>query len=146
MQKLNIKEKTWTTRELKESSDLDADEIQKLEDTVELLSEQIESLKQLLRCECEVTEVYRQELRDTERELRYTNSELQTACMLETLGLDEAKEVASSIVKSNKSVGESLAKLLSAIYNSPVKTSDLGYIEGFRFRKSSKNQLEKQVV
>ena len=132
--------------ELKESGDLDADQIRKLEDTIELLSEQIESLKQQLRCECELTEVYLRELRDTERELRYANLELCAACMLETLGLDEAKELASSIVKSNKSVGESLAKLLSAIYNSPVKPSNLGYIEGFRFRKSSKNQLEKQVV
>lgn len=109
-------------------SDLDTDEIRKLEDTVELFREQIESLKQELRCECELIEVYRQEL-------RYANSELLTACMLKTLGLDEAKEVAFSIVKSNKSVGESLAKLLSAIYNSPVKPSDLGCIERYREAK-----------
>lgn len=120
---------------LKEWSYLDANESRKLEDTVELLNEQIESLKQQLRYQWELTEVYSQQLRETERELRYTNSELHAACLLQTLGFDEAKEVASSIVKSNKSVGESLAKLLSAIYN-PAKPSDLDCIEGSCFGKS----------
>lgn len=93
---------------------------------IELLRQQLELLKQELDCECQLTQAYRQEMQDTESEARRVEKELNTILELQILGLDWAKELAKSIVKSNKSVTESLAQLLGGIYNSTVQPDQLG--------------------
>lgn len=40
------------------------------------LRQQLEILKQELYCQCELTQIYRQELKDTERELRRVQNQL----------------------------------------------------------------------
>lgn len=43
---------------------------------IESLRQQIEILKQELNCQCELTQIYRQELKDTESELKQVQIEL----------------------------------------------------------------------
>ncbi|KAB8319992.1 hypothetical protein SD81_009455 [Tolypothrix campylonemoides VB511288] len=101
--------------------DLDSGERSEIEDTVELLCEQIETLKQLL--------LYKQlELEEIKQELRYTNEDLCAAVNCEWLTFDEAKQLVKQILVSKKPIGENLAKLLTAIYNSRVKPSELEQI------------------
>ncbi|BAY44867.1 hypothetical protein SAMD00079811_24690 [Scytonema sp. HK-05] len=106
---------------LTDSIDLDSGERPEIEDTVELLCEQIETLKQLLQ--------YKQlEIEEIKQELRYTNEDLCAALNSPWLTLDQAKQLVKQILVSKKPVGETLAKLLSAIYNLPVKPSELEQI------------------
>jgi hypothetical protein len=98
------------------------------EDEILILREQLETLKQELLCECELTNFYRQQLKDTEDELRSTNQELCNALMLDTVSLNSAKALAKTILKSEKSASESLAELLSAIYGSQVLPEELEQI------------------
>ena len=131
---------------LQKRSSCESLKIAAMEEEIELLHEQIATLQQELRCEWELKEFYRQELKDVERELWETNKELCNAHIVSRLELDEAKKLAFSIVKSNKSVGESLAKVLSAIYNSTITPGSLEPIERSRFTNLSTNHLEKRAV
>lgn len=117
---------------LQKRSSCDSLKIAAMEDEIQLLHEQIATFQQELRCQWDLIESYCQELKHVESEQRETYKELCNAYMVGRLELDEAKELASSIVNNNKSVRESLAQLLSAIYNSPVKTSDLCRIDRSR--------------
>ncbi|GAA6623694.1 hypothetical protein [Scytonema sp. NUACC26] len=105
-----------------ESLALNFGERLEIEDTVELLYEQIETLKQLLYYqELEMQEI-RQELHDT-------NVYLCTALNSPRLTLDEAKEVVKKILVSKKPISETLATLLSSIYNSTVEPVKLEHGE-----------------
>lgn len=89
-----------------------------IEDTVELLQEQVESLKQELH--------YKElELQQIQQELIFTNQELCGVLKVKQLTLDEAKELAKNILASQNITGESLCELLSAIYGTPVKADEL---------------------
>ncbi|MBD1928587.1 hypothetical protein H6F74_20380 [Trichocoleus sp. FACHB-90] len=89
-----------------------------IEDAVELLHEQVESLKQELH--------YKElELQHIQQELIFTNQELCAVLAVKQLTLDEAKELAKSILASQNITGESLCELLSAIYGTPVKADEL---------------------
>ncbi|MBD2004756.1 MULTISPECIES: hypothetical protein [Cyanophyceae] len=93
-----------------------------IEDAVELLQEQVESLKQELH--------YKElELQEIQQELIFTNQELCAALTVKQLTLDEAKELAKSILASQNITGESLSELLSAIYGTPVKADELQQID-----------------
>lgn len=96
---------------------------------ISLLRKQLETLKQELYCECQLTQIYREELKDTKGELRCLENELSTVLTSEILGLDQAKELAKIILKRKMYVSESLAKLLSAIYESTVKSGELAQID-----------------
>lgn len=96
---------------------------------ISLLRKQLETLKQELYCECQLTQIYREELKDTKGELRCLENELSTILTSEILGLDQAKELAKIILPRKMYVSESLAKLLSAIYNSTVKSGELAQID-----------------
>ena len=111
----------------KRSDFIDMKILEKSEEIL-ILREQLETLKQELLCECELTNFYRQQLKDTEDELRSTNQELCNALMLERVSLDSAKELAKTILKSKKSASESLAELLSAIYGPQVLPEELEQI------------------
>lgn len=93
---------------------------------IEFLRQQLELLKQELDCECQLTQAYCQQLQDTESELKRVEEKLNIILKVQMLGLERAKELAKSIVKSNKSVRESLAQLISDIYNLTVKPAELG--------------------
>ncbi|NMG10812.1 hypothetical protein [Brasilonema sp. UFV-L1] len=105
-----------------ESLDLHYSERTEMEETVELLCEQVETLKQLL---------YHKELelQEIEQELHNTNEDLYAALKSPWLALDEAKELVKEVLVSKKPIGETLATLFSTIYNSTVKPEELGQIE-----------------
>ena len=130
------------------SSSLDATSLSRKDAEIEFLRQQLELLKQELDCECQLTHAYRQELQDTEGELRRVEKELSNIPKVQRLGLDQAKELAKSIVKSNTSVSESLAQLLSGIYNSTVKPGELGriYKSSFKIRPYRKSDRMKATL
>ncbi|BAZ26263.1 hypothetical protein NIES4073_71690 [Kalymmatonema gypsitolerans NIES-4073] len=116
-----------------DSIDLDSGERPEIEDTVELLCEQIETLKQLLQ--------YKElELEEKKQELRDTNEDLCAALNSPWLTLAEAKQLVKQLLVSKKPIGKSLAKLLSAIYNSPVKPSELEQIDNLHSIKPSSTE------
>lgn len=91
--------------------DIDTDKIQELEETVEFLQEQIESLKQYLYHK-------NYELQQIEQELDYTNKELCTALNLNPLTIDEAMELTKNLLASYKPTEDVLVELLISIYGS----------------------------
>ncbi len=123
-----ISENTKCNRDslITESKDLEFSEKPEIEATVKLLCEQIETLKQLLQLQ-------QLELYQIQQELNYTNKELCAALNAEWLTLEEAKELVKKILVSKKPYSQSLAKLLSAIYNSTVKASELDQIDEANF-------------
>jgi len=90
-----------------------------------LLHKQLETLKQEIYCESQLAQIYSDELKDTKRELRCLENKLNTLVKSDRLGLEQAKELAQLIFKRNMPVSECLAKLLSAIYNSTTKSTEL---------------------
>ncbi|WP_206756644.1 hypothetical protein [Aerosakkonema funiforme] len=102
---------------LKQSQYFDEVKREELEDTIEILRQQIEMLNQELRGK----ELQLQEL---EQELSFTNEQL-CAYSSQQLTFKEAKELAKYLLASQKSSSESLAELLSAIYGYYVKGNDL---------------------
>ena len=107
----------------------DATRIQEKESEISLLHKQLELLKQELCCECELAQVYIKELKRAERELGQAKNDLSNIIAPQMLGLNQAKELAKRIVKSNTSVSKSLSDLLSAIYNSTVNPCELAPTE-----------------
>jgi hypothetical protein len=101
-----------------ESLDDYSDKKLEIEEKVELLYEQIESLKLLLYDkELEVQEIREQ--------LDYTSMDLCAAFKLPELPFDEAKAIARTILKNQNSINQALAHILSNIYNSTVKPLEL---------------------
>ncbi|MFQ4143280.1 hypothetical protein [Chlorogloeopsis sp. ULAP02] len=86
------------------------------------------------------------ELQDIEQELSYVNKELCAALTSDWLTLDEAKELAKKILVSKKTVRESVAELLSAIYNLTVETSELGHIDTPNSITLLKNALDNRLL
>ncbi|MDM9380941.1 hypothetical protein QUB80_09515 [Chlorogloeopsis sp. ULAP01] len=86
------------------------------------------------------------ELQEIEQELSYVNKELCAALTSEWLTLDEAKELAKKILISKKTVRESVAELLSAIYNLTVETSELGHIDTPNSITLLKNALDNRSL
>ncbi|HEY9876576.1 MAG TPA: hypothetical protein V6D12_24330 [Candidatus Obscuribacterales bacterium] len=96
-----------------------------LEKRVKVLTQEINALKEMLSYERQSKEEADQELQAMQADLRATNKELCNLITAQKLEFDEAKELAMGIIESNKSVGESLAELLSSIYGTPVTSSEL---------------------
>ena len=88
------------------------------------LRQQVELLKQELQCECLLSQVYREELEEKELELRAVESELSSLLTLQMLKIEQAKELANNIVRNKLSVSESLAQLLTVLYNSNVELDE----------------------
>ena len=118
---------------------LDESKIREMEEELELLREQVDSLKQLLRHENQVTNYYRQELAQTKQELEWMNEELNNLVASNTQSVDEAEEFAHSRVENKKSVSESIAELGSGIDGSPLKVNDSRLIDGSIVRSKSHN-------
>ena len=99
------------------------------QDELELSREQIEFWRELvdsLNLELRDKE---QRIQQVEQELMYTNQELCNAFMLQKLEPDEAIEFAQKILQNQKSVSESLAELLTAIYNRAIKPKELAQMD-----------------
>ncbi|MUG99260.1 hypothetical protein F7734_46010 [Scytonema sp. UIC 10036] len=105
-----------------ESTALNSAERPEIENRLELVCEQVETLKQLLYDK----EIELQEMR---QELQDTNMDLCLALNSPWLSLDEAKELVKKLLASKKSNNEILAELLSTICNSTVKPSELEHRE-----------------
>ncbi|NMG21090.1 hypothetical protein [Brasilonema bromeliae] len=105
-----------------ESLDLNSGQRPEVEDRVELLCEQVETLKQLLYDK-------ELELQEIKQELRDTNEDLWATLNSPWLALDEAKELVKEILVSKKPIAETLATLITTIYNSTVKPLELGHKE-----------------
>jgi hypothetical protein len=100
-----------------------------LEKRVFFLTQEINELKEMLSYERQIKKESEQELQAMQADLRATNKELCNLIATQKLEFDEAKELAISFIESNKTVGESLAELLSSIYGIPVSSSELEPIE-----------------
>ncbi len=118
---------------------LDESKIREMEEDLELLREQVDSLKQLLRHENEVTNYYIEELAQTKQELEWMNQELNNLVALNTQLVDEAEEFVHSRVENKKSVSESIAELGSGIDGSLLKVNDSKLIDGSIVRSKSHN-------
>ncbi|KAF3886848.1 MULTISPECIES: hypothetical protein [Nostocales] len=116
-----------------ESTEPKSGETLEIEDRIELLSEQVETLKQLL--------YYREvELQEIRHELHNTNMDLCAAINSPWLSLDEAKELAKQLLVSKKSSHEILAELLGTICNLALEPLDLEDREISNFIKASINK------
>ncbi|GJD20761.1 hypothetical protein RIVM261_057170 [Rivularia sp. IAM M-261] len=102
------------------------------EDKVKLLTARVESLEQQL-----VLKKY--ELQATQEELKSTNEDLIAALKPDILTQAEAKELAQNVLASKGSIHESLAKLLSGIYNTKIEASELAPINNYNNREDSLN-------
>lgn len=103
-----------------------------LEQQMEFLQETIESQKLYLDYQEQRLHELEQELRDTHYELDLINQELQqmyyerwTASSLKPLTFAQSKELAQTLLASDKSATNVAAQLLSAIYGTPVASSEL---------------------
>jgi septation ring formation regulator EzrA len=117
----------------------DENKIWEMEEEIELLREQVESLKQLLRHENQVTNYYIQELADTKQELEWMNQELNNLVASNTQSVDEVEEFAQSRVENKKTVRESIADLGSGIDGSPLQVNDSKPIGSSIVRSESDN-------
>lgn len=120
-------ERSATLKEILNTKHSTAKALNFPEENLMLLHEQVESLKQLLHNEHQITEQYRQELTYANHELNLMNRELTTLSIssLELLKIDKAKKLTKIILRSKKFTSESLAQLLTAIYSFEVKPHEL---------------------
>ena len=102
-----------------------AEEVLEHEHTIEILRELVETLKQELQYERQIVKEYRQELLCTNLEMSTLNNELQDLRKLEIVKLNESKRLAQNIIGSNTSIIESMAQLLSAIFDIRVTVEEL---------------------
>ncbi|MBV8882442.1 MAG: hypothetical protein JO235_00355 [Chroococcidiopsidaceae cyanobacterium CP_BM_RX_35] len=99
---------------------------QELEETIEILQAQIESL--------ELELCYKNyELEALKQELKYTNQELSTAINSQQLTFAQAEELARYFLATEKPIKDILVKLLTAIYNVPIKPDVLAQTDKFCF-------------
>lgn len=113
-------------------SDKQVSQVHANQNDIEFLRSEVECLPNLMENQNQYLHHKKQELQEIEQELTATNHELHTIFSKECLArltLSEAKEQASIILKSEKSLSESLAELLGAIYGVPVKLEELKEIE-----------------
>lgn len=107
--------------------------IREMEEEIEFLREQVESLKQGLRYEYERSNEYLEELAHTNQELELMNKEICNLIASKTQPIDEVKELPESIIKKKKSVSEPVAELGNTIDSSPVEVNKSEQIDGSSF-------------
>lgn len=88
--------------------------IRELEERIEILEAQLESLKLEL---CYKND----ELEEMQQELRYTNQELCRAYNSKPLTLEQAEKLVSNLLATERPLKDALAELLTAISNVPVE-------------------------
>jgi hypothetical protein len=110
----------------------DAERALALQEQREFLQETIESQKLYLDYQQQQLNELGKELRDTDYELELMNQELQqmyyeywSASSLKPLTLVQSKELAQTLLASDKSAINVVAQLLSAIYGTPIEACEL---------------------
>ena len=107
------------------SQETSVDELLKIEQEAEILREQVETLKQELKCELQLVQEYHQELLYANSEISLLNCELQDTFRLQKLKLAQAKRLAQNILITRRFTSKSLAELLSFIYDDVVTANEL---------------------
>ncbi|NMG09815.1 hypothetical protein [Brasilonema sp. UFV-L1] len=129
---------------------------------IKFLREQVEFFRELVESQNVHLQYKQQQLEEVEQELDATNKDLCIALMPEAsypfrgnlllaglahLTLFEAKELAQTILKSEKSAHKSVAKLLTIIYGEEVKPEELHKTDMLSFQTNPlKNNLAHQIV
>ncbi|MEI2583358.1 hypothetical protein [Scytonema sp. PRP1] len=134
------------------------DEILPAFEEIKFLREQVEFLRELVESQKLYLQHKENQLQELEQELKMTNEELFTALTLdascpfrgnlrlknlECLTLFEAKEVAKTILKSEKLKSESVAELLTVIYGEKVKPEELQQTDRLSLQR---NPLKKDIA
>ena len=114
--------------------DLNEEKIWEMEQEIELLQEQVKSLKQELADGYDFTKECLQELDYTRQELEWMNQEIFNLINSKKLPMDEAEQLASSMLKEKRAVNESRAELVGATEYSPVNLNDFEEIENSSMR------------
>lgn len=115
-------------------------------DQIEILHEQVDFWRTLVKSSNQVLQAVEQELQETQQELVYTSNDLCDALMFQTLELDKAQEFAKQILTSQKSTIESLAELLTVIYKAKVKREDLEQIDKLDIRTKPSRNVNNQII
>lgn len=105
---------------LEQNEAWDESKIRAMEEEMELLREQVESLKREQQGGYELINECIQELEYTNKELELMNEEISNLIHSKTLPIEQAQEWAKSIIEKKTSIPESLSELLSAIYSCPI--------------------------
>lgn len=117
----------------------DERKIREVEEEIELLHEQVESLKREQQNAYELTHECLQEVEDTNKELELMNQEILNLINSQRLPIEQAKQWAKNIIENNASLSESLSELLSAIYGYPVNLNESEKIKSSSFRSEVDN-------
>ena len=134
------------------------DEILAAFEEIKFLREQVEFLRELVESQKLHLQEKENQLQEVEEELKATNKDLHIALWLdascpfwgnlhlenlENLTLFEAKEVAKTILKSEKLKSESIAELLTLIYGKKVKPEELQQTDRLSLQR---NALKKDIA
>ena len=114
--------------------DLNEEKIWEMEQEMELLQEQVKSLKQELADGYDFTKECLQELDYTRQELEWMNQEIFNLINSKKLPMDEAEQLASSMIKEKRAINESRAELVGSTQHSPVNLNDFEEIENSSMR------------
>jgi hypothetical protein len=114
--------------------DLNEEKIWEMEQEIELLQEQVKSLKQELADGYDFTKECLQELDYTRKELQWMNQEISNLINSKKLPMDEAEQLASSMIKEKRAINESRAELVGSTQHSPVNLNDFEEIENSSMR------------
>ncbi|HEY9601677.1 MAG TPA: hypothetical protein V6C85_08710 [Allocoleopsis sp.] len=110
---------------------VDEQKIREMEEELELLREQVDSLKQVLSHENQVANYYFQELEETKRELDVMNEELNALAAADYQSVNEIKEPAKNNPRNNTFHSESLDNSTSESAGSyPVEVNESESIDG----------------
>src|SRR5919199_4020941 len=113
---------------------LNEEKIWEMEQEMEILQEQVKSLKQELADAYDFTKECLQELDYTRKELQWMNQEISNLINSKKLPMDEAEQLASSMIKEKRAINESRAELVGSTQHSPVNLNDFEEIENSSMR------------
>jgi hypothetical protein len=103
----------------------DAFRVLSLEQEMEILQEQVESLKRVLCSKDELVQQLQQQLEDAQQDMDYINQELSSLFQSQRLTLKEAKDIARTLVASQQPTAQSFAQLLNQIFGSSIPAWEL---------------------
>lgn len=122
---MNTQEDNFNQEEhLNQENALENKKIWEMEEEIEFLREQVDSLKQVLCHEYKITNEYIQELAYTKQELDWMNEEISNLMTSKNKQpIYESKELDKRIVEE-KSISESITEFIDPISRSPVKVNE----------------------
>src|SRR3712207_5321610 len=122
---------------------MDVPKIWEMEEELELLREQVSSLKQVLCHENQVTNYYIAELEETKRELELMNEELNRIVGSNNQSVSESEEFDKNSIENDTSISEPIAGCLSESAGCcPVEVNEFEPID----RSTSKRTIDEFIV